>query len=59
MIQINTGYRIGFDSRSEFSLPDGSLGKCVIIFGADTSSSVHIDNENKDILILGLRYLNS
>ena len=29
------------------------MGKNVIIFGADTSSSVHIDNENKDILILG------
>ena len=24
-----------------------------IIFGADMSSSVHIDNKNKDILILG------
>ena len=25
----------------------------VIIFGADTSSSVHVDNKNQDILILG------
>ena len=25
----------------------------VIIFGVDMSSSVHIDNKNKDILILG------
>ena len=25
----------------------------VIIFGADMSSSVHIDNERKEILILG------
>ena len=25
----------------------------VIIFGADMSSSVHVDNKNKDILILG------
>ena len=30
-----------------------SMGKNVIIFGADMSSSVHIDNKNKDILILG------
>ena len=30
-----TGYGIGFDSRSEFSLPDGSYGKKVIIFVAD------------------------
>ena len=29
------------------------LWKNVIIFGADISSSVHIANENKDILILG------
>ena len=28
------------------------MGKNVIIFGADMSSSVHIDNRNKDILIL-------
>ena len=31
------------------------MGKNAIIFGADTRSSVHIDNENKDILILGER----
>ena len=29
------------------------MGKNVTIFGADMSSSVHIDNENKDISILG------
>ena len=29
------------------------MGKNVIIFGADMSSSVHIDNKNSDILILG------
>ena len=29
------------------------MGKHVIIFGSDMSSSVHIDNKNKDILILG------
>ena len=29
------------------------MGKSVFIFGADKSSSVHIDNKNKDILILG------
>ena len=28
-------------------------GKNVITFGADMSSSVHIDNKNKDILIFG------
>ena len=49
-----SGYDIGFDSHSEFSLPDGgSVGKNVIFSGADMSSSVHIDNKGKDILILG------
>ena len=47
------GYGIGFDSRSEFSITCGSIGKNVIIFGVDMSPSVHIDNKNKDILILG------
>ena len=31
----------------------GSVGKNGIIFGADMSSSVHIDNKRKDTLILG------
>ena len=38
---------------SEFLFSHGSYGKNVIIFGADMSSSVHVDNEGKDILILG------
>ena len=46
---------IGFDSRSEFSFTDGSIRKNVIIFVADMSSSVHIHNKNKDILIHGER----
>ena len=37
---VYTGY--GFDSRSEFSLRDGSMGKNVIIFGVNMSSSVPI-----------------
>ena len=48
-----SSYGIEFDSRSEFSLPDGRMGKNVIIFGVDMSSSVHIDNKGKDILVLG------
>ena len=35
--------------RSEFSLPDGSIGKNAIII---RSSSLHIDNKKKYILIL-------
>ena len=48
-----SGYGIGFETRGQYSLPDGSIGKYVIIFEVDMSSSVHIDNKGKDILILG------
>ena len=48
-----SSYGIGFDSRSEFLFTDGKMGKNVIIFGADMSSSVHVNNKNKNILILG------
>ena len=44
---------IGFNSCSEFLFTDGSYGKNFIIFVADMSSSLHIDNKNKDILICG------
>ena len=47
-----SGYSTGFDSRSKFTATDRSVGKNVIISGIDESSSVHIDNENKDFLIL-------
>ena len=48
-----SGYGIKFDCCSEFSFLDGSMGKNVVIFGVDMSSSVYIDNKNKDTLILG------
>ena len=47
------GYGIGFDSRSKFLLPYGSMRRNVFIFGVDFNSSVHIDNKGKYILILG------
>ena len=40
------GYGIGFDNQGAFSLSNSSgFGKNVIIFGADMSSSVHVDNK--------------
>ena len=48
-----TGYGIGCDSRSEFLFTDGSHRENVIIFGANMSSNVHVDNIGKDILVLG------
>ena len=50
---LYTGCGIGFDSRSELSLTDGSIGKNVIIFWVDMSSSVYVDNKGKHILVLG------
>ena len=48
-----SGYGIGFDRRSSFSFPGGGFGQNVLIFGVDMSSSGHIDNKKKDILVLG------
>ena len=49
-----SGYGIGFYLQGSFSLSNGSgFGKNVIIFVADMSLSVHINNKTKDILILG------
>ena len=47
-----SGYRIGFDRKRSFSFPSGGFGQNVVIFGADMSSSPHIDNKGKDILVL-------
>ena len=48
-----SSYGIGFYTRGYHSLPDGSLGKNVNIFGVDMSSTVHIANKGKNILNLG------
>ena len=48
-----SGYGIGFDRRSSFSFTGGGFGQNVLIFGADRSSSIHIDNEKKEKLVLG------
>ena len=48
-----SGYGIGFDRHGSFSFTGTGLGRNVIIFGVDMSSSTKIDNRKKDILILG------
>ena len=48
-----TGYRIVFDTKTSFLSSSDGFGENVIIFGVDMSSSVHVDNKKKDILILG------
>ena len=47
-----SGYGIGFDRRGTFSVANG-FGKNVVTFREDMSSSVHVDNKKKDIVILG------
>ena len=49
----SNGYDIGFDSHSEFLFTDGRYGKNAIIFGADMSLSVDVNNKGKDILTFG------
>ena len=39
--------------RSSFSFSGGGFGQNITIFGVDMSSSPHIDNKGKYILILG------
>ena len=48
-----SAYEIGFDRRGSFSLPGGGYGQNILIFGVDMSSSPHIGNKKKDILVLG------
>ena len=50
-----SGYCIRYDAHGFLSMSDNSgNGKnVVIVFGADMSSSVHIDNKKIDILIIG------
>ena len=44
-----SGYGIGFDRKGEFSFGSNGFGRNVIIFGADMSSSVHVNNRTKNI----------
>ena len=48
-----SGYGTGFERRSSFSFLSGGFGQNVLIYGADMSSSTHIDDKKKDILVLG------
>ena len=48
-----SGYSIWFDMKGTLGFSAIGFGRNVIIFGADTSSSAHIDNKKKDFLVLG------
>ena len=47
-----SGYGIGFDRKGSYSTDD-EVGRNIVIFGGDMSSSFHSDTKKKDILILG------
>ena len=47
-----SGYGIGFDRKSSFSFSGGGFCQNVRILGVDMSSSVHVYNKKKDILII-------
>ena len=49
---VYSSYDIGFDTHSEFSLPDGSVGEKCHYFWSWYELICHIDNKKKDILIL-------
>ena len=42
-----SGYDISFDTRETFSLSNGGFGKNVLVFDADMSSSVLVDDKKK------------
>ena len=48
-----SGYGIRSDRRPSFSFPSGGFGQNMLVFGSDMSTSIHIDNKKKDILVLG------
>ena len=48
-----SGYGIRFDRHGSFLFHGTGLGRNIIIFGVDMSSSTKIDSRKKDMLILG------
>ena len=50
---IYSGNGLGFDSRVQFTHPQGAVARNVIMFGVNSSKSVHATNKTQNILILG------
>ena len=50
---IYSGYGLGFDSMGQFTHPQGGMARNTIIFGVNSSNSVHATNKTQNILILG------
>ena len=60
MVQLKysySGYGIGVDGKNSFSHTKGGNAKNVIIFEAGLSSSVHTNNRENNILVLGKDFI--
>ena len=49
---IYSGYGLGFDSTSQFTHPQGGIARNIIIFGVNSSNSIHATNKTQNILML-------
>ena len=49
---IYSGYGLGFHSTGQFTHPQGGMARNIIIFGVNSSNSVHATNKTQNILIL-------
>ena len=49
----HSSYSIGFDAVLQFSLSVSEFGNIFVISGVENSLSVHADNREKEILVLG------
>ena len=50
---IYSGSVFGFDHSGRFTYRDGGTGSNVVIFGADSSDSIHATNKIQSMLVLG------
>ena len=50
---IYSGYGFGFDSAGQFTHSQGRMDRNIIIFGVNSSNTVHTTNKTKRILMLG------
>ena len=50
---IYSAYGLGFESTGQFTHPQSGMARNIIIFGVDSSNSVHATNKTQNILILG------
>ena len=52
-----SGHGTGFDSRGSLTHPGGGYGRNLVIFGAELSSSKHVNNKTGNILVLGRDFI--